>query len=450
MILDKDGFGIWSTIAKKLLNKTYERFNSENDFLQNLGEDFGIYIHIPFCAKICSFCPYIRFTFNESLVKRYLESLKKEIRLYGKALKGAKRNVVDIRIGGGTPSLLSPEDLYEIIKVLNENFDISRNAKFRLEVNPEDLTREKASGFTNVGIDDVSIGVQSFIPHKLVKLGRNHGVKECLKSIENAHKVGFRLINIDMMYMVPGETLNDWISDLKIALEQGADEIDTYPTLIYSNIPAYKKIKEGEIETQPDKATFEQMFYKRDEILKQEGYSSVRRIGFSKSKEKTVVNPAVKQEQLGFGVAAQGSIGNCKRYVNTYSVKEYIRSVFEEKYPIAGMREVDQMECALRELRYNFINERSLNLDQYEKKFGKKIDEIVDKAGIGEVSREISRLLKSFEAIKSHGNNIELTEQGLFIANQLVWAYNTNARSRIHGQFLKTPWPRQVTCGFFL
>lgn len=443
MILDKGSFGIWSFVAKRAFKATFRRPESlsDADFTQNFGEEnVGIYMHIPFCTGRCSFCPYVRYTFDESLVRKYVEALKTEIELYGKALKNAKVKVVDIHAGGGTPSLLNPKDFYEIIEVLNENFDVSGKARFGIEVNPEDFTDEKASGFADAGIDEVSIGVQSFFSHNLKLLGRRHSVEDSLEAIENARNAGFKLINIDMMYMLPAQTLSEWVSDIKIAAEQGIDEITIYPTLVAPYVPAYKLLKEGKIKPQPDKGTFKQMFYKAHEILKEEGYNPVEIYGFLKSEEKyATVNLEMEGPLLGLGAGAMGFTGHYE-YQNTCSVKEYIRSIYKKKYPIAGMRKVNKTERAIRWVTCELFICRSLNLNQFEAKFGEKFKEIIGKTGFGKALW----LLKFLGTIRSHGNNIELAEKGLFTANQLCWAFVLNVPCRISEEFLKTPWPIQV------
>lgn len=443
MILDKDSFGIWSFVAKRAFKATFGRPKSLSDasFVQNLkGEDVGIYIHVPFCTGRCSFCPYVRYIFNEGLVQKYIDALKTEIKLYGEALKDAKVKVVDIHAGGGTPSLLNPKAFYEIIEALNENFDVSGKARFGIEVNPEDFTDGKASEFADAGIDEVSIGVQSFFSHNLRLLGRRHRVEDSLEAIENARNAGFKLINIDMMYMLPAQTSDEWGSDVKIAAEQTVDEVTIYPTLIVPYAPAHKMLKEGKLEPQPDKGTFKRMFYKAYEILKEEGYSPVEIYGFSKSEEKyATVNLEMEGPLLGFGAGAMGFTG-CYEYQNTCSVKEYIRRISKKKYPIAGTREVDEIEWATRWVMCELFICRSLNLNRFEAKFGKKFEETIGKTGFGKALW----LLKLLGAIRPRGNHIELTEKGLFTANQICWAFVLNVPCRICEEFLKTPWPIQV------
>ena len=443
MILDRNSFGIWSFLAKRVFRATFRRPNLSLDeyFGQNFAErNIGIYIHIPFCTGRCSFCPYVKYMFERSLVRKYVKALKLEIEFYGKMLKDAELRVVDIHAGGGTPSLLDAKDFYEIIEALNENFEVSGQARFGIEVNPEDFTDGKASEFVDAGIDEVSIGVQSFFTHNLKLLGRRHSVEDSLEAIENARNAGFKLINIDMMYMLPGQTLKEWISDIKIAAEQEVDEITIYPTLVTSYVPAYKMLKEGKIKEQPSKRTFKEMLYAAYEILKMEGYNPIEIYGFSRSNEKyATVNLEMEGPLLGFGAGAMGFTGHYE-YQNTCSVREYVRSIYKKRHPIAGIRKVDKKEQAIRWATCELFICRNLNLNKFKERFSEKFDKVIGETSFGKALK----FLKLLGIIKSDGNTIKLTEKGLFAANQLCWAFVLNVPCRITEEFLKTPWPIEV------
>lgn len=443
MILDRNSFGIWSFIAKRAFKTIFRSPDSPLDrgFVKKLdSREIGVYMHIPFCTGRCIFCPYVKYVLDTELVGKYVEALKKEISFYGGMLKDAKVKVVDIHAGGGTPSLLSAEDYQGIIETLNENFDIRRGARFGVEANPEDITEEKASGFADAGIEELSIGVQSFFVNNLKLLGRRHSVEDSLQAIENAQNVGFKLINIDMMYMLPGQSLDEWTYDIKMATQQGVSEVTIYPTLIVPYVPAYEMLKQGRIKPQPDKRTFKQMFYKACEVLEEEGYNPVETYGFSKSKEKyATVNLEMEGPLLGLGAGAMGFIGDYE-YQNTCSVREYIRSISKEKQPIAGIREVNEMEHAIRWAVCELFVCQSLNLNEFKAKFGQEFNELIGKTGFGKAIW----FLELLGTIKSHGNRVELTEKGLFTANRICWAFVLNVPCRISEEFLKTPWPIEV------
>lgn len=446
VILDGNSFGIWSFIAQRAFKTVFKSLNLplDRDFVKNLkglkDREIGIYMHIPFCTGRCIFCPYVKYVFDRRLVQKYVKALKTEIRSYGEILKDAKIRVVDIHAGGGTPSLLDPKDYREIIETLNENFDITKGASFGVEASPEDITGEKASCFADAGIEELSIGVQSFFHNNLKLLGRRHSVEDSLEAIENAGNVGFKLINIDMMYMLPGQRLDEWTYDIKMAAQQDVDEVTIYPTLIAPYVPAYEMLKQGRIKPQPNKKAFKQMLYKACEVLKEEGYNPVEIYGFSKSKEKyATVNLEMEGPLLGLGAGAMGFIGQYE-YLNTCSVREYIRSISKKKKPIAGIRELKKVEHAIRWAVCELFICQSLNLNEFEAKFGKKFEEIIGKTGFGKALR----ILKFLGTIKSHGNNIELTEKGIFTANQLCWAFVLNVPCRISEELLKTPWPIEV------
>jgi len=241
MILDQYAFGSLGKRIRKTLLATFKR---EDDIKLRehiretiLGNAVGIYIHFPFCRSLCPACPYVRDIWVEGTVRAYLSALKDEIRMAGEILRDLDLKIVDIHAGGGTPSLLSKE-WAEIIQTIREYFDVQKGCRFGMEANPDDLTEDKAFLFRESGVDEISIGVQSFFRHNLKMLGRRHSVEESLEAVEKCKDADFKLINIDMMYMLPNQTVDSWIHDLKLAAELAVDQITCYPLLV----PHYQEI----------------------------------------------------------------------------------------------------------------------------------------------------------------------------------------------------------------
>jgi len=353
VILDRDSFGFWNWIAKRAFKATFARPDqtlAREKFRSTLMErKVAVYIHFPFCKGMCRFCPYVKTLWNPKIALKYIEALKAEIKVYGELLKGLDFKIVDIHMGGGTPSLLDGQQFEEIMNALVESFDLEREV-LAIEANPNDLVDEsKIYGLLKAGVKEVSLGVQSFDALMLRKLGRHHTVEDSLESMELLRDAGLDYLNIDLMYMIPGQTLDNWLMDLKIAAEQDVDEITCYPTLITPQCPGYKAMKNGVIEQQPCKATFKRMIKATYEILEPAGYESIEIYGFSRKEgwKYATVNYEMEGPLLAFGCGAMGFTGDYE-YVNTCSVREYVRALAKGKLPIAGAREVSVEERAAR------------------------------------------------------------------------------------------------------
>ena len=443
MILDRNAFGIWSFIAKKAFKSTFKKpdGDSTEESIKNSFKDkakLGIYLHIPFCKSLCPACPYVRTLWNEELANNYLEALKTEIRMYGKLLDGLGLKVVNIHAGGGTPSLLKPSQYQDILDTLHRYFEVDQKAKFGMEANPQDMTKEKASGFVEAGIEELSIGVQSFRRGNLKILGRTHSVEDSLEAIENARKAGFKFINIDLMYMLPGQTVDDWIQDLEIAAEQDVDEITTYPLLVTHFVPIYQRLKDGSLESQASKRVFKRMFYTTFDVLEDAGCKPLEIYGFSRTSEKyATVNLEMEGPLLGFGCGAMGFTGSYE-YQNTCSVREYIRSVLNGNLPIAGERNVDVTERAIRWVTSRLFVGKGFALRDFEAEFGGNFIEEIGEFG------KVLRILKFLGIIRSDGKCIELTKRGLFSSNLLTWSFVLHVPCEIAGKYIETPWPNKV------
>jgi oxygen-independent coproporphyrinogen-3 oxidase len=443
MILDQDAFGIWSFIAKRAFQGTFKKpdRDSSKESLKNSFNnrtEIGIYLHIPFCKSLCPACPYVRTLWNKELVISYLEALKREIRMYGELLNASGLKVVSIHAGGGTPSLLNPSQYQDISDTLNQCFEIDKKIGFGIEANPQDITEEKASGLVEAGIKELSIGVQSFHKKNLKILGRINSVEDSLEAIENAREAGFKFINIDLMYMLPGQTVEDWIQDLEIAAEQDVDEITAYPLLITHYTPMYQRLKNGSLEPQPNKRAFKRMFYTTLATLKSADYKPLEIYGFGKTNEKyATVNLEMEGPLLGFGCGAMGFTGGYE-YQNTCSVREYIRSVLNGNLPIAGERNVDAKERIIRWVASRLFVCNGFDLCDFEAEFGRKFSS--EMGGFGKVLK----LLKFLKIIRGDKERIELTTRGLFSANLLTWSFVLHVPCKMAGKYSETPWPPEI------
>ena len=442
MILDRHSFGIWSLIAKRAFKATFRKPGSsppDEAIKETLTgkSDLGIYIHIPFCKSLCTYCPYVRYQVrDDKLIGQYVEAVKAEIRRYGSLLQGLNLKISHIHVGGGTPSLLDGEQFEAILDTLAKYFGAHR--RIAIEANPDDLVNEgKAFELISHGVAEVSVGVQSSNHNSLKKLGRKHSWETSLQAIRNLRQAGVEYINMDMMFMVPGQSLREWVEDLELATQQDVDEITVYPTLITEYCPGYKRVEKGKI-NQPNKTTFKEMVYAAEGILSSKGFKPVEIYGYSRKSgwKYATVNYEMEGPLLGIGCGAMGFTGGYE-YQNTCSVQEYIQAALGNRLPIAGARRVDARELAIRTVVTRLFICRSLNLKEFEQKIG----------GLGSLGHfgKMLTLFRLLGYIKKQNGEIKLTRKGLFPAHLICWAFVTNVPCRMCQEYLKTPWPKEVT-----
>ena len=195
----------------------------------------AIYIHIPFCSKKCEYCDFCTFIRMEKEYRKYTDYLIKEIRMYPKIKYDT------IYFGGGTPSLLPAEMINEILNEL----DWSENAEITLELNPTDMTFEKLKKFRKIGINRLSIGIQSFQDHVLKFIGRQHSSKDAVDIYKMARKAGFLNITVDLMFGIPNQSIEDLQRDLNILQELKPENVSIYSLIWEEGTVFWSKLQKG-------------------------------------------------------------------------------------------------------------------------------------------------------------------------------------------------------------
>lgn len=297
----------------------------------------SVYIHIPFCKQICSYCDFPKFFYLEKWIKSYLYALEKEIK---STYKGEKVNT--IYIGGGTPSVLEKEDLEALFSIVSI-FSKAKDVEFTIEANSEDITKEKAALFAKYGVNRVSIGVQTFHPHLGEILERKTSYEMVKKSIENLNDVGILNINLDLMYAIPEETLKDLESDLGQALTLPITHLSCYSLILEEHTKLYLK-KPKLIEEELDA----QMYEKIREILKEAGFKQYEISNYAKGGYEAKHNLVYwnNEEYYGFGLKASSYMQK-KRRTNTGSLTDYLEGKYEKEEEQIHLKEDMEYEMVL-------------------------------------------------------------------------------------------------------
>lgn len=244
-------------------------------------KELGIYIHIPFCVKKCYYCDFASYANKLELVESYVEALKREIEIVGKEHNFKK--VTTIYVGGGTPSFIKPTYIVEIINTLRKMYDVEKNAEITIEVNPGTVTLEKLEAYKKVGINRLSIGLQSTDNNLLKQIGRIHTYEEFLESYELARKVGFENINVDLMLGLPNQTIEILENSIDKLVKLEPEHISVYSLILEENTKLYNLVEEKKIELL-EEDTERAMYWITKNKLEKNGYIQYEISNFSKKR----------------------------------------------------------------------------------------------------------------------------------------------------------------------
>lgn len=277
-----------------------------------------LYVHIPFCVRKCQYCDFLSGPSDEETKDRYIEALLKEIRA---AEHTEDYEIVSVFIGGGTPSALKAEAIASITRTLQEQFFFCEDAEVTIEANPGTVDLEKLTIYRNVGINRLSLGLQSTDAEELKLLGRIHSYEEFLKSYEWAREAGFSNINIDLMFAIPGQTGEAWRQHLYQVAELNPEHISAYSLIIEEGTP----FAEQNLDL-PDEDTEYQMYEDTAEILERYGYRQYEISNYAKQGYMCRHNAGYwqRREYLGFGLGAS-SLYRGMRFSNTRRMQEYLK-----------------------------------------------------------------------------------------------------------------------------
>lgn len=296
----------------------------------------GLYIHIPFCDRICNYCDFTAFQGANSKIKEYVEALKKEIEL-----KGNKNFLIDsIFIGGGTPSFIDGKYIFEILEKVKENFIVLDNIEISIETNPKTFDKRKLEYYKSAKINRVSIGVQSFNDVILKELGRNHNSKEAFDSIELVKKFDFD-INLDLIFGYQSQTIEDILYDLEMVKNINPEHISYY-ALIIEEKTKFKALQNAGKLDFLDEETERKMYHLIVEKLEEMGMNQYEVSNFAKVGKESVHNKKYWncKEYLGLGISAHSCL-NDERFSNTVNLSKYIKELRNGNIPVDFREKLD-------------------------------------------------------------------------------------------------------------
>ena len=370
-------------------------------------KELGIYIHIPFCKKKCYYCDFMSFSNKCDEIESYIETVIKELNTYNLE----NYNVTTIYIGGGTPSFIDSKYIVRLIdeiKIkLKNNITKFENIEITIEVNPGTVNDEKILDYKQVGINRISIGLQSTNNRLLKEIGRIHTYGEFLETYSTAVNVGFNNINIDLMLGLPSQTIQDLKDSLKKIIELNPSHISVYSLILEESTVLCKNVESG-LTKLPSEELERQMYWYAKNTLELNGYVHYEISNFAKigKESKHNLNCWEQKEYIGLGVAAHSYL-DCKRYSNTQSLEEYIKDFTKKTIQEVQLKEDMKKEYMLLSLR----KIEGVSILKFKEKFGEN--------PIYLFRKELEKLVND-ELVIIDGDFIKLSNKGLDFAN-LVW-----------------------------
>jgi len=288
----------------------------------------GIYIHIPFCAKKCSYCDFYSIV-PQTHKASFIQALIKEISLRKDDLEGEGSST--IYLGGGTPSILNKEELIAVFKTIYKYYSVKKEAEITIEANPEDINKNFLRDLQSLSVNRLSIGLQSFIDRDLQMMNRRHSAQKAIKSVELAYSLGFDNINVDLIYGLPNSTIKEWEQNLEQVFSLPITHLSAYHLTYEKGTLLYKRKQQKRILALNEDQSIEQfkLLYKK---VQEHNFSYYEISNFAKENKYAQHNLSYWQQKkyLGFGPSAHSFDGEVRRW-NLSNLNTYIEALNQEK-----------------------------------------------------------------------------------------------------------------------
>lgn len=368
----------------------------------------GIYVHIPFCHQICSYCDFNKFYFHNQPVDAYLERLDQEMERWSR--KTDLSEVHTVFLGGGTPTSLSLRQLSKLFDSLDKHFPMHQITEFSSEANPDELTYDKMELMAARGVNRFSIGVQTFDAGLLKVLGRTHTEQHVERVIQHANDLKFPSISMDLMYGLPNQSMDQWQEALQRAFQMSITHISAYSLLVEPKTIFYNLMSKGKLPL-PTQDLEREMYDYLLNATKQHGFEQYEISNFAKNGLYSEHNSIYwrNEEYLGLGAGAHGYVDGI-RYSNHGPLKKYMTAIEEGQLPIIHQTFVTEKEAMEEELFLGLRMNKGVSFDEFTRKFNRDLREIYQP----QLTKQLA-----LGNLEEHDGRLRLTYQGRFIGNDV-------------------------------
>ena len=372
----------------------------------------SLYIHIPFCASKCYYCDFNSYVSTPDVMDRYLDGLDRELAEVAAAYEHAPLQTVFF--GGGTPTIFDAGQSARMIEMLHRHFRMADGAEISVEANPGTVDLEKLQVLREGGVNRLSFGVQSFNNDLLVKLGRLHDRDAVYKSWELARKAGFQSINLDLMFGLPGQSVETLQRSLEELLKLGPEHVSAYSLKVEEGTPFYTWYNRGQLILPPEEEEVK-MYQLVIDTLKGNGYEMYEISNYAKPGHRSRHNQVYWRNEpyMAAGSGAHGYVGGV-RYINQKNVPEYIETTVRGERPVVDSEEIsaqyqreDTMILGLRLI-------EGVSFARFRERHGL---EMLDVFG------EPIRRYEGLGLLTVDDAGVRLAEQGIFLANEVYAAF---------------------------
>jgi oxygen-independent coproporphyrinogen III oxidase len=372
----------------------------------------GLYLHTPFCIEKCDYCPYaVRAHQARETILQYVQALKKEIQLCAGVAQMKNAELSSIYFGGGSPSILDNEWLLELNDLIRSSFNIEPGAEFTVEMNPVDVDEEKLATLDEMGVNRISVGVQSFVPETLRSMRRAHSSDEAAKAFRTIQQFRFKNINLDLIYAYPNQTVEDLRISLDKALALSPGRITCASLSIFPKTELYYKVKKGLAKPVPDEKEIEMFNFIVDHMARS-GYELTVVLAFNKpgvafrQEEELLLGTA---DMVGLGLSAFSVANDCF-YSNTSSFAEYYKLIEANQLPITRGRRLDRsLQMAVSVI--HGLRFMRIDGDRFQARFGTVIEQVYG-----------SKLKKLIDGglLEQKGNQYQVTTEGMICLGPIM------------------------------
>ncbi len=331
----------------------------------------GLYLHVPFCSAICPYCDFAVTTGRREKRRSFAETLAAELRLWGESAARFGGAFDTIYFGGGTPSALEIEGLKSVVDAARQALPIAGDAWISLEVNPEDVSIETTKAWRGLGVRTVSLGLQSFEDSELKFLGRRHRRDEAEQAILRARDAGFDIVSVDLIFGLPGQSLESWTANLRRAVELGVDHVSCYQLTVHEGTAFARFQKAGRLVQMPDGEQGE-LFVATRGVLEDAGFVGYEVSNFARTDgHRSRHNEKYWRHvpYLGVGPSAHSFDGR-HRWWNERELTEWTHRVERGERPIAGDETLSGAELALEAVMLQLRTSEGLDLTDLQRRTG--------------------------------------------------------------------------------
>lgn len=371
------------------------------------------YIHIPFCQHICHYCDFNKVFIERQPVEQYLEYLEKE--MINTVKKQPFQQMKSIFVGGGTPTALNMEQTEQLLSIIHRHLrPLSSDYELTFEANPGDLPKEKLKLLLDGGVNRISFGVQSFQNHLLKEIGRTHTKEDVLTAIAEAKEVGFDNINVDLIYALPTQTMEDVKETLQVAFTLGVQHFSAYSLIVEPKTVFYNRMRQGKLRL-PGEDNEAKMYEVVMDEMERHGYKQYEISNFSKKGYESRHNLTYwnNEEYYGFGAGAHSYVDG-KRIQNVGPLKKYFSTIDETGFPYLDVHEVTKTEKMEEELFLGLRKVAGVSKPHFKEKFGLEMDKVF-----------AEQLLRNKEQglLEEAKNHVRLTRKGKLLGNEVFQSF---------------------------